>query len=185
MSPPPDPECILQSAALAEVLTLGKMSEKWKEKTPNTNGRQTIINTGKHGDASGDHEGVEEQQVNLGPVSEDDVESIVTALWNLIADEVMSQVANALARPPGMVEGAVEKLFSTATLSVQGGVGTVVHETLEHVILDQIRMNVLGDTICKHAFQYFRANKMSAITLQQVAQRRAPRLDSLIRLNPG
>lgn len=49
-----------------------------------------------------------------------------------------------------MVKEAVEKIFRAATFSAQEGNCTVVYEALEHVILDQIRTPVLGETNDKH-----------------------------------
>lgn len=57
------------------------------------------------------------------------------------------------------MEKAVEQLFKAANLNAQGGIHTVVYNTVEHVILDQIRTVVLGKTTTKHFEQYFESVK--------------------------
>lgn len=58
---------------------------------------------------------------------------------------------------PDVVEEAVKQLFHVATLSVQGEIRTVVYDAVEHIILDQIGMAVLGEKTNKPVDDYFQA----------------------------
>lgn len=60
-----------------------------------------------------------------------------------------------------MVQEAVEPLFCASTLSAQGGVRTIVYDAVEHVITDQIKTVLLGDTINNHVAKFFEAGKTS------------------------
>lgn len=81
----------------------------------------------------------------------------------MIPDEVKSQFQNAMAGMPNMVEEAVEEAVRAVTTSAQRGIRTVVDGTLEHVILDKIRMAVLNKTIEKYLEKYINARKPAEI----------------------
>lgn len=68
----------------------------------------------------------------------------------MIADEVKSQGANALATTLHMREEAVAQLFCATNLSAKGDICTVVDYAAERIIIDQIRTAMLGETIDKH-----------------------------------
>lgn len=62
-----------------------------------------------------------------------------TALHDVITDEAGYQVENKLTAIQNKVEAAFEQLFGVIALSARYGVGTVVYNAVEHVLLDQIR----------------------------------------------
>lgn len=81
-----------------------------------------------------------------GPSPEDRDDWMATALQELIADEVKSRVVKCVSLNPGQGEKAVEQLFCAASISDQGGTRTMGYNTVEHVIFDQIRTALLGET---------------------------------------
>lgn len=58
-----------------------------------------------------------------------------------------------------MVEEDVEHLSHAATINVQGGVGMVIYDSLEHVVPDQIWTAVYSKTNDKHVDKYFEDGK--------------------------
>lgn len=58
-----------------------------------------------------------------------------------------------------MLEEYVAQLSRAATFSAKGGIGPVVYDAVDRVILDQIRTAVLGEMINKHVDQYFVPSK--------------------------
>lgn len=57
---------------------------------------------------------------------QDKEDFIATAAEQLISDEVSPQAGNRLGAIPELVEGNFELLFRTASLSVYGGISTMV-----------------------------------------------------------
>lgn len=110
-------------------------------------------------DLSRKHLGIEELQADPGPAPEDDDESRGTAIQEVIADEVTSQVAKALMTIMDMVKESVEHLICAATRNAQGGIRTVLSEVFEPVVLDQIRKVVVGEMIIEHFTRYLEAAK--------------------------
>lgn len=78
-----------------------------------------------------------------GPTSEGYDDSIAIELKEVIADEVKSHVANALATILVTVEEAVEQLFRATTVTPQVVIRTVVYVAVDPVIFDQIMRDVL------------------------------------------
>lgn len=120
---------------------------------------EAILNAGKSSDANRGRQRAEESLVEPGAAPEHDEDLTENVLQEKIADDFKSHVANVLATIPDMVAEAVEQLFWASTPSAQGGIRTVMYDAVEDVILDQIRMDVLGQTITKHTDQYFEAGK--------------------------
>lgn len=60
------------------MLTSSQLPLKGKDEAMTTRAWKTIANTNKSNDANRDHQVVEEQQVEPGPASEDDDDSIAT-----------------------------------------------------------------------------------------------------------
>lgn len=83
---------------------------------------------------------------------------MATALQDVIANEVKSQVSHVLATSPDKAE-AVEKLFRAVTLNDQGETGVVGYDAVKHVSLDQIRTAVIVETTDTHVDQYFETDK--------------------------
>lgn len=77
----------------------------------------------------------------------------------MIANEVKSKLAIALATKLDMVEEAVECFLRAANFSAEAWVCTVAYDAVEHVILDKISTAVSGKTICKQVDEYFKARK--------------------------
>lgn len=80
---------------------------------------ETILNAGKSNDANGHCQGVEKKQVEPGPAPEHEDDLIATTLQDMIANEIKSQAANALAIIPDTVGEAVEQCFHAAILVVK------------------------------------------------------------------
>lgn len=118
-----------------------------------------ILNTSKSNDVNRHRRGVEKLQVEPEPAPEADDYSISTALEKLIDNKVESQVENALATIPNVVEEAIGQLFFAATLRDHPGIGTVVYDAKELVTPDAISTAMLGETIKKHVDKYFEACK--------------------------
>lgn len=78
---------------------------------------------------------------------------MATSLQEMIVDKVKSHIAKALATILYRVEEAVEQLLGAATLNALVRIRTVVYNTIEHVIIEQIRTAVPGDQINKHGDQ--------------------------------
>lgn len=81
---------------------------------------------------------------DLDPLQEKKMTPSRATLQEVIAFEVRSQVANTLAAIPDMVEEVVGQLFCAVTLSAQVEICAIVYDTLEHVVLVQIKTGVLG-----------------------------------------
>lgn len=96
-----------------------------------------------------------------GPTPEDDDDWIVMALQGVIADEVKSQIANPLATILDMMEEAAGQLFWAVSSSGQRRIRYVVYDAVEHVILYQIMISVLGEKTSKHVDQHFKAFKVT------------------------
>lgn len=97
---PSDPEGIIGSAKPPEVLACS-------EDATSTSASEAILNAGNSDDANRDFQGAGEQQVEPGPLLGDKDGSSATTLQEVIADEVKSQVVNALAPILDIVEEAV------------------------------------------------------------------------------
>lgn len=124
-----------------------------------TSAWETILNAGKRDDPNCDYQRVEEQKEEPKPTLEVEEDSMANAIQEVIADEFKQKMAYALAAIPGHIEEAVEHLFSALTFSRQMRIGTVVYNTVKHVILDRIRTAALEETINKHVDKYFEASK--------------------------
>lgn len=109
------------------------------------------------------------------PAPDDVDELFSTALREVIANEVMSQVANKLERILSILKEDFEQLFRAATTSAQGRVCTVVYYAVQHVILDQIRLAVAGKTTNTHFDQCYEAGKAG-----KALGKRLPRNDDLL-----
>lgn len=79
------------------------------------------LTASRSNDENLDHCVVSEEQLEPIPVPKHKGDSIATALLQFIADEVKSQVANALATIPDMFREAILPLSDVATGSVQEG----------------------------------------------------------------
>lgn len=77
----------------------------------------------------------------------------------MIVDEVKSEVANALATIPDLLEEAVSNSFTQSPLVLKGRIRTTVYNVLDHRIPNQIRTAVLVKKINKHVGQCFEAIK--------------------------
>lgn len=120
---------------------------------------ETVLNGDSNNRTSRYREGAEETKLEPGAAPDDDDDLIITSLQEVIVDEARSLVTNMLAAVPHMGKEAVEQLFLGDTHSAQGGICTMTYDTVEHVILDQNRTVLFGNTMTKHADQYFEAGK--------------------------
>lgn len=77
----------------------------------------------------------------------------------MIAEQVQPYVGNVLAAILDINGIVVEQLFCARTLNVQGGICTVVHDDLEHVIYDRTRTIKLGEIIPKQVETKFKGEK--------------------------
>lgn len=126
----------MRSATLHKVSTSSELPTKDKKEGTTKSAWETILNAGKGDDANRVRTGVEDKQVEPGPALEDDDHLIATALQEVIANEVKSQVTNALGTIADMVEESVEQRLCAATLSAQMGICSVLYDAVEHGILD-------------------------------------------------
>lgn len=138
MSRQPEPERILQSATTHSVSTCSQLPTKGEKEALTTRDCEAILYGSQSTDGSHDREEVEKQQVKPGTAPEDNYDSVTTALYEVIADKVKSQVSNALATIPDMMEDAVEQLLHAAKLKAQERICTVICVAGEHVIFTQI-----------------------------------------------
>lgn len=106
-----------------------------------TNKWEAILNAVKRDNASGDCQGVEDEQMERRSASQEKEDFVEATLQKVIADQVMQQIESALKAIPKLVEEAVDQLFRAATLSVQGENKTMVYYAMKHAILEQIRMS--------------------------------------------
>lgn len=154
-----DSDGFLQSETLHNALTHREVPTKGNIAARSTKawGRKRTL--GKREDRSRDYHGVQEPQVDSETTPEDKKGSITTALQEVIDDKVEPQAANALATILQHVEEAAEHLFWATPLDGQGETCTVVHESWEHITLDQIRVAVLGKNLNKPVDKELRAGK--------------------------
>lgn len=116
-----------------------ELPSKDRKKATSTSPWETILIASNSNEANRDCQRVQEQQVEPELAPEEDDDLIATVLQEVIANEVRSQVTNALATMLHMMEKTVEQFFLSATLGARGGILIVVYDAVEQITIDQIR----------------------------------------------
>lgn len=81
-----------------------------------------------------------------------------TAIQEVIADEAKQEFQNMVAAVT-VVEEAVEQVVLAVTFSKQDVTGTVLNNTIEHVIFDQIQTTVLEEMINRDVDMFTESSK--------------------------